>query len=85
MGLTLKVYEAMGDSFPKALASTDEKGGIRLFWSKLESECEVRLVCPANADQPVYLYHEIGDTCAVEQSVTASVLVKWLEWLNQAQ
>jgi hypothetical protein len=84
MRLTIEAYDAMGDCFPRASASTDEKGGIRLTWSKLEPECEVRLVCPAIADYPVYLYHEVGETYAIEQNVTASILVKWLEWLNQA-
>ena len=83
MRFIVEAYEAMGDSFPRASASTDEKGGIRLTWSKLEPECEVRLVCPADAEQQVYLYHELGKTYAVEQSVTASNLVQWLEWLNQ--
>ena len=84
MRLVLETYEAMGDSFPKASASTDEQGSIRLSWSKLEQECEVRLVCPARADQQAHLYHELGDSFAVEQNVTAFVLVEWLEWLNQA-
>ncbi|MBE9017995.1 hypothetical protein C7Y66_02965 [Chroococcidiopsis sp. CCALA 051] len=84
MRFVVEAYEAMGDSFPRASASTDEKGGIRLTWSKLEPECEVRLVCPADAEQQAYLYHELGDTYAVEQNVTTSILVQWLEWLNQA-
>jgi hypothetical protein len=79
MELVVEAYEAMGSRFPRASASTDEKGGIRLTWSKQSSECEIRLVCPADAKQEAYLYHEIGDTYAVEQSVTASVLVQWLE------
>lgn len=82
MRLIIEAYEAMGDSFPRASASTDEQGGIRLTWSKLESECEVRLVCPANAEQP-YLYHELGDIYTVERDITASILVQWLEWRNR--
>lgn len=84
MRFVVEAYEAIGDRFPRASASTDEKGGIRLTWSKLESECEVRLVCPADAEKQAYLYHELGDTYAVEQNVTTSILVQWLEWLNQA-
>ncbi|NJL11151.1 MAG: hypothetical protein HC908_16045 [Calothrix sp. SM1_7_51] len=82
--LVIDVYEAMGDRFPKASASTDEEGGIRLTWNKLSLECQVRLVCPASSEQQAYLYHELGDNYAVERDVTASVLVQWLEWLNQA-
>lgn len=66
------------------MGSTDEQGGIRLTWSKLEPECQVRLVCPARADRQAYLYHELGDAYAVEQNVKASVLVHWLEWFERA-
>lgn len=59
MRLVVEAYEVMGDRFPRASASTDEHGGIRLTWSKLEPECEVRLVCPAYADRQAYLYHEL--------------------------
>lgn len=83
MKLVIDAYEAMYDSFPKASASTDEQGSIRLTWSKQAPEREVRLVCPATNDQKAYLYHESKDNYAVERDVTASILVHWLEWLNQ--
>lgn len=83
MGFVLEAYDVMGDRFPKASASTDEQGCIRLTWSKLESECEVRLICPAHHDQTAYLYHELGNDYAVEREVTVSTLLLWLEWLNQ--
>lgn len=84
MRLVVEAYEIMGDSFPRASASTDEQGSIRLTWSKLEPECEVRLICPADANQQAYLYHELGESYDVEKSVTTPILVQWLEWLNQA-
>ncbi len=84
MRFVVEAYDAMGDSFPKASVSTDEQGSIRLTWSKLESDCEVRLICPARTDQQAYLYHEFGNDYAVEREVTVSVLLQWLEWLNQA-
>jgi hypothetical protein len=84
MQFVLDAYDAMGDNFPKASASTDEQGSIRLTWSKLESECEVRLICPVHNDQQAYLYHELGNDYAVEREVTVCVLILWLEWLNQA-
>jgi len=84
MQLIVEAYDVMGDRFPKASVSTDEHGCIRLTWSKLEPECEVRLVCPARAGQQAYLYHERGNDYAVEREVTAPVLLQWLVWLNQA-
>lgn len=79
MRLVVETYEIMGDSFPRASASTDEQGSIRLTWSKLEPECEVRLICPADANQQAYLYHELGENYAVEKTVTTPILVQWLE------
>jgi uncharacterized protein YuzE len=35
MRLVVEAYEVMGDSFPRASASTDEQGGIRLTWRKM--------------------------------------------------
>lgn len=84
MQWVVEAYDIMGDAFPKASVSTDEQGGIRLTWSKVEPDCQVRLVCPAAANQPPYLYHELGDDYAVEREVTVSTLSQWLEWLNQA-
>lgn len=84
MQFVVEAYDAMGDRFPKASASTDEQGSIRLTWSKLEPECEVRLICPDCADQQAYLYHELGNDYAVEREVTVFILLQWLEWLNQA-
>ncbi len=84
MRFVVEAYDAMGDRFPKASVSTDEQGSIRLTWSKLEPECEVRLICPAQADQSAYLYHELGNKYAVERSVTIPILLQWLEWLNHA-
>jgi hypothetical protein len=83
MRLVVDAYEAMGDLFPRASVSTDEKGGIRLTWSKQAPDAEVRLVCPADLEQQAYLYHEIGDNYAVERDVTASMLVYWLEMLQK--
>jgi hypothetical protein len=82
MRFVVEAYETMGDSFPKASASTDEEGSIRLTWSKPESDCEVRLICPAQIDKAPYLYHELGSTYAVEREVPD--LTYWLEWFNQA-
>ena len=79
MRFVVEAYERLGDRFPKA--STDADRGIRLTWSRLAPDCEVRLVCPATGDQASYLYHELQDDYAVEREVTVLNLV---QWLNQA-
>jgi hypothetical protein len=79
MNFVVEVYDVMGDQFPKASAGTDEQGGIRLTWSKLDSDGEVRLVCPAQVDQTAHIYHELGDEYAVERNVSVACLVQLLE------
>ncbi|MEH2270837.1 MAG: hypothetical protein V7K68_20890 [Nostoc sp.] len=71
------------DSFRKASVSTDDEGGIRLTWTKLESEAEVRLICPCNHDKEVYLYHEKDSEYNIVKNVTGFNLASWLNWLNQ--
>ncbi len=84
MQFVVEAYDAMGDNFPKASASTDELGSIRLTWSKIDSDCEVRLICPADGSQPAYLYHELGNAYAVERDVNVTNLVHWLEWFDRS-
>lgn len=73
----------MKDSFPKAWVSTNDEGGIRLTWSQLEAETEVRLVCGAQADKSTYLYHEKGQKYGVVNDVSGLSLAGWLQWLNK--
>lgn len=74
----------MEKSFPKASASTDDKGGIRLTWTRLESEIEVRLICPSEPSQKTYLYHEKGEAHGIIDDVTGLTLAGWLQWFNNA-
>ncbi len=83
LNLVSEVYSLMGSSFPRASVSTDEEGGIRLTWIQLEPEREVRLMCPFSPDKQAYIYHETNDEYAVESDVSASTLVRWLQWLNR--
>lgn len=69
--------------FPKAWVSTDGEGGIRLTWSKLQSEAEVRLICGATPEKRTYIYNEQGAKYGVIEQVSASSLSQWLTWLNQ--
>jgi hypothetical protein len=84
MQLVIEAYDAIGDRFPKAVVSTDDQGGIRVTWSRLDADCEVRLVCPAQAAEGAYIYHELRSEYAVVRDLTGSTLAQWLDWLNQA-
>jgi hypothetical protein len=83
MQLVVEAYDAMGDRFQKASVSTDDQGGIRMTWSRLDGDGEVRLVCPGQMDQEAYIYHELASEYEVERDVTGAILGQWLEWLNQ--
>jgi hypothetical protein len=82
MQLVIEAYDAIGDRFPKATVSTDEQGGIRVTWSKLDRDCEVRLVCPAKSEEGAYICHELGSEYAVVRGLTGGTLAQWLDWLN---
>ena len=84
MNLVLEAHFLMGNSFPRASASTDYQGGIRLDWTSLQSDREVCLVCPFSPERAVYIYHQTSDDYAVEDDISPSILVKWLEWFNGA-
>lgn len=83
LNLISKAYSHMGSCFPKASASTDHEGGIRLAWTSLQPERTVRLFCPSSPERPVDIYHSTSDEYAVEDVVSVSTLVQWLEWFNE--
>lgn len=68
--------------FFKAWVSTEDRGGVRLDWSKPELEKEVRLVIPATSNNKIYLYHETIHEYGVEYNVSAKTLSHWLSWSN---
>jgi hypothetical protein len=84
MQIVIEAYDVLGDRFQKASVSTDDQGGIRMTWSKLDKDCEVRLACPAQMDEEIYIYYELENEYAVERDVTGVILAQWLDWLNQA-
>lgn len=80
LALVSEAARLMRNRFTRASASTDDRGGIRLTWTR--PEAEARLVCAHQSDKPTYLYHEAGDEYGVEYDVSASALAQWLDWLN---
>ena len=65
---------------------TDSEGGIRITWRR--GDKQVKLVCPATREAPVYIYYASPDGNDLRnQNVTANVLAERLTWLtsNQAQ
>lgn len=81
--LVLAASQLMRNSFKRASVSTDAEGGIRLTWTKQQSEAEVRLICPGEPNKQIYLYHEKGSEYDVVKDVSGFTLASWLHWLNQ--
>ncbi|MEH2407115.1 hypothetical protein [Nostoc sp.] len=81
--IIIEASQFLKDSFRKASVSTDDEGGIRLTWTKLEPEAEVRLICPCDHSKEVYLYHEKDSEYNIVKNVTGFNLASWLDWLNQ--
>ena len=73
----------MGNSFPKASKILpSKKGSIRLAWQNINGDGAVRLVCPINAEQKSYIYHESGKHGS-KDITSAATLVYWLEWFKK--
>ena len=83
MKLVVEAYDRMGNSFSKASTATDDRGSITLDWTSLEPERTVRLFCPFSAEQAVDIYHHAKNENAVEDIVSSSTLVYWLQWFNK--
>jgi hypothetical protein len=81
--LTLDASQFMKNSFKRASVSTDDEGGIRLTWTCLEPEAEVRLICPSEPNKQIYLYQEKNSHYGVVKDVSGFTLASWLHWLNQ--
>jgi hypothetical protein len=77
------VSKILETEFPKAWASTDENGGIRLTWSNVESNAGISLMCGASPEDQTYIYHEHGDIYGVVKEVSVFSLAYWIKWLNQ--
>lgn len=79
MKLVLEAYKVLGSDFPKASASTDDLGGIRLTWTCQEPERKVRLFCPSNDEQPVDIYYSTRNDYGVVDVVSVLTLIHWLK------
>jgi hypothetical protein len=84
MKLVIYAYDIMGDSFPKASACPDEKGGIMLDWSKDNPHCAIHLFCPRSPEIQAYISHQKGDEYAGDYEVSSPRLSYWLHWFNNA-
>jgi hypothetical protein len=83
MSIVLEAHSIMGNTFPRASASTDYEGGVRLTWKKVDSERIVRLFCPANSEQPMDVYYSTDTDYGIEDVISVLTLVHRLEWFNE--
>jgi hypothetical protein len=83
MSLVLEANSLLTTEFPKASASTDERGGIRLAWTGLDPAREVCLFCPHDATEPMDIYHASETDEGVEDVASVMTLIRWLDWFNQ--
>jgi hypothetical protein len=60
--------------------TVDSQGGIRITWRR--GDRQVKLICPATRDVPIYIYEAAPEGNAViNEGVTARVLADKLFWL----
>ena len=69
----------VGEDFA-ASPSIDAEGGIRVTWKR--GDRTVKLVCPANREQPIYIYYASPQGNILRnEDITASALAGRLFWL----
>ena len=83
MKLIVETYDILGDGFPKASTGTDDLGSIRLAWQNVNADRRVRFLCPHNADDKAYIYHQNSEEYGSEDITSAATLAHWLEWFNK--
>ncbi len=83
IALVIEAYEIIGNKFPEGSTCTDDRGGITVDWTSKEPRRKVRLFCPSTSEQSIDIYHSQGDQASVEDVVSVSTLVYWLQWFNE--
>ncbi len=82
LATTLKMlraaYPLVEGRFPRAAVSTDDVGGISVYWMKPGRS--VQLTVPADEHGPNYLYYREGTNSELDKDVTASSLTRRLSW-----
>jgi hypothetical protein len=66
--------------------AVDSEGGIRVSWR--QGDRQVKLICPANADGQMYIYHHdasTNDSTVRNQNVTAEALAETLSWMSSRE
>jgi len=77
--LVLGAIEVLGEDFPCS-AAVDSQGGIRVTWRR--GDRQVKLVCPATRETPVYIYHSSPSGNGLRnEKITAAELANRLDWL----
>ena len=73
----------MGNSFAKCSTGTDDRGSIKLDGQNINGDRRLRLLCPHNADEKAYIYHQKNEEYGSEDITLAATLVYCLEWFKK--
>jgi hypothetical protein len=71
-------FPLVRSTFPRAVATSDGRGWIYLYWRKPDRM--VQLTVHADSGWPPSIYHSDGDTYDVEPNVTPARVAHWLNW-----
>jgi hypothetical protein len=69
-------------TFPSASVAADDNGNIFVFWR--DRRRKLHLFVPISSEKRTYIYHEDGDSYAVEYDITGQTLANWLDWYASA-
>lgn len=79
--ILFKAYKYIpGENFPKAAVTTDDSGGLYIYWRKPGRQ--LQLTVPGNEHSPSYIYHTENNNETMDKNISDLTLVHWLRWFN---
>jgi hypothetical protein len=80
--LLAEAYFHMGSQFPTAGATSDDTGGLYVYWSSPSRQLHLHV--PGSSDKGPSAFHRTASDYGSVQNVDAAALAYWLDWLGRA-
>lgn len=83
--LLTKLYQLLGQNFPRGFSSLESRGGINLIWTDQDFDKEVRVKFPVSCQFKGSLYYRKGDNSALIENPCLEQVYQLLLWLSSDQ
>jgi hypothetical protein len=80
--LLSQAYFHMGSQFPTAGVTSDDTGGLYVYWSSPSRQLHLHV--PGSSDKEPSVFHRTASDYGSVRNVDAAALAYWLDWLGRA-